>query len=66
MGEFWDAFVFRVWAGLGEGHHPGFQASASLMCLAFQLGLLSPTGLNDLSLVLILLTIDSAVTSGRE
>jgi hypothetical protein len=56
MGNFWDAFVFRIWAGLGEHNHSGFATAAELLVLAHRLRLLMPAELNDLSILLILLT----------
>jgi hypothetical protein len=54
---FWDAFVFRVFAGLGEDCFiPGFAAAADVLEAAADAELLGVADLNDLSVLLILLT----------
>jgi hypothetical protein len=56
MGNFWDDFVFRVCIGLGEQFFPGFRTACNLLRTAHQLNLLDVGRLNDLSLLLIILT----------
>jgi hypothetical protein len=56
MDDFWDAFVFRVWSGMGEHHPRGFPTAAKVLEQAHRLHLLPVVDLNDLSLLLILLT----------
>jgi hypothetical protein len=54
---FWDTFVFRVYAGLGEGCFiPGFAAAAGVLEAAHEADLFAPADLNGLSVLLILLT----------
>jgi hypothetical protein len=57
MGNFWDVFVFRVCAGLYESYpFGGARTARGILTLARQLGLLDLSRLNDLSLLLIVLT----------
>jgi hypothetical protein len=59
MGKFWDAFVFRVCVGLGEGFFAGFRTAADVLRAAHRLRLLDVAGLDDLSVLLIVLTCPS-------
>jgi hypothetical protein len=57
MGNFWDTFVFRVCSGLGENLFPqGYNDAAEVLLFADRLGLLDLATLNDLSILLILMT----------
>jgi hypothetical protein len=56
MDDFWDAFVFRVWSGMGEHHARGFPTAVKILERAHELKLLPVADLNELSLLLILLT----------
>jgi hypothetical protein len=60
MGNFWDAFVFRVCVGLGEGFFAGFRTAADILRTAHQLRLLDVARLDDLSVLLIVLTCSSS------
>jgi hypothetical protein len=56
VGDFWDVFVFRVWAGMGEGYSTGFRSAAAVLRLAHRQHLFTVSTLNDLSLLLLVLT----------